>query len=85
MAERTTNLIIDLVDAFRQQVNALLNQLLQERSAELTEYQQRLEQMVALGQELATARTELIKVNEQLMLKQRYINALEAKIKQLSK
>ena len=85
MAERTTNLIIDLVDAFRQQVNALLNQLLKERSAELTEYQQRLEQMVALGQELATARTELIKVNEQLMLKQRYINALEAKIKQLSK
>ena len=85
MAERTTNLIIDLVDAFRQQMNALLNELLKERSAELTEHQQRLEQMVQVGQELATARTELIKANEQLMLKQRYITALEAKIKQLSK
>ncbi len=85
MAERTTNLIIDLVDAFRQQMNALLNELLKERSAELTEHQQRLEQMVQVGQELATARTELIKANDQLMLKQRYITALEAKIKQLSK
>ena len=85
MATRTTNLIFDLVDGFHHQVNALLKQLLKEQSTELTEYQQRLEQMVELGEQLTTARTELIEANKQLQLKQRYINALEAKIKQLSK
>ena len=85
MATRTTNLIFDLVDGFHHQVNALLKQLLKEQSTELTEYHQRLEQMVELGEQLTTARTELIEANKQLQLKQRYINALEAKIKQLSK
>ena len=89
MTKRTTNLIIDLVDGFHHQVNALLHQLLEDRSAELTEYQQRLERMVRqgveFGQQLTTMRTALIKANEQLRLKQLYIEALEAKIKQLSK